>query len=75
MSAEVRHIAPHCVMSRRRLDGRNNRSRLDSNSFFEREKGRVGVWLDKTVGTRFEIRDHESWYRETLSFRIGVTFR
>jgi len=37
--------------------------------------GGLNVWLDKTVGTRFEIRDQESWYRETLSFRIGVTFR
>lgn len=35
----------------------------------------VNVWLNRSVAMRFEIRDHHSWRRDSLSFRLGLTFR
>ncbi len=37
--------------------------------------GGINVWLNKHVATRFEIRNQHSRRHETVSFRIGVTFR
>ena len=37
--------------------------------------GGVNVWLNKNVGMRFEVRDHEAARRYAVGFRIGVTFR
>ena len=37
--------------------------------------GGVNVWLNRKAAMRFEVRDHHSYSRDTLSFRIGMTFR
>jgi len=37
--------------------------------------GGVNVWLSKDIAMRFEVRDHESWWRRNVGFRLGVTFR
>jgi len=37
--------------------------------------GGINVWLNKNLAMRFEIRNQHSHRFETVSFRIGVTFR
>jgi|SRR5712671_1553859 len=35
----------------------------------------VNIWVKNKTALRFEIRDHQSYNRDTLSFRAGMTFR
>jgi hypothetical protein len=35
----------------------------------------INIWLKRNVAMRFEVRDQQSWYRDNLSLRLGVTFR
>ena len=37
--------------------------------------GGINLWLNRSVAMRFEIRDQQSYRRDSLGFRLGVTFR
>jgi hypothetical protein len=35
----------------------------------------ANLWFSRKAALRLEVRDHHSWRRDSLSFRIGATFR